>query len=198
MKLGRCVRSLGLAAVVSCAHVGPFVWVDDYAAPAETEARRDYQIAPGDVLSVSVFRQEGMTTRERVRQDGKISVPMLGDVQAAGRSPGVLTEEIRTRLKEFINAPIVTVGIEETRPLTVPVLGEVARPGQYNLEKGAGVLDALAAAGGFTDFAHRDRIFVLRRQPALVRIRFTFEALSRGQGRAIAFRLQPGDAVVVE
>ncbi|HWT85727.1 MAG TPA: polysaccharide biosynthesis/export family protein [Myxococcales bacterium] len=198
MKLGRCVRSLGLAAVFSCAHVGPFVWVDDYAPPADADARRDYLIAPGDLLSVNVFRQEGMATRERVRQDGKISVPMLGDVLAAGRSPGVLTEEIQSRLKAYINAPIVTVAVEETRPIAVPVLGEVAHPGQYNLEKGAGVLDALAAAGGFTDFAHRDRIFVLRRQPALVRIRCTFEALSRGQGRAIAFRLQPGDAVVVE
>ena len=123
---------------------------------------------------------------------------MIGDVQAAGRSPSVLAEQIQSRLKAYINKPVVTVTVEETRPLAVPVLGEVARPGQYNLEKGAGVLDALAAAGGFTDFAHRDRIFVLRRQPALVRIRFTFEELSRGQGRAIAFRLQPGDAVVVE
>jgi polysaccharide export outer membrane protein len=198
MKLGRCVRSLGLAAALSCSHVGPFVWVNDYAAPADAEAGREYQIAPGDLLSVRVYLQEGMTTRERVRHDGRISLPMIGDVQAAGRSPSVLAEQIQSRLKAYINKPVVTVTVEETRPLAVPVLGEVARPGQYNLEKGAGVLDALAAAGGFTDFAHRDRIFVLRRQPALVRIRFTFEELSRGQGRAIAFRLQPGDAVVVE
>jgi polysaccharide export outer membrane protein len=88
--------------------------------------------------------------------------------------------------------------VEETRPLTVPVLGEVAHPGQYALERGAGVLEALAAGGGLTEFAHRDRIFVLRRHPVQVRIRSTFEALSRGQGRAAAFRLESGDVVVVE
>jgi polysaccharide export outer membrane protein len=198
MRLIVGVIPLGLAAVVSCAHAGgPYVWVDDYA-PPDAEAGRDYKIAPGDLLSVTVFRQEGMSTRERVRQDGMVSLPLLRDVQAAGLSPTMLAEHIQNRLKSFINVPNVTVAVEESRPLAVSVLGEVVRPGQYNLEKGAGVLDALAAAGGFTDFAHRDSIFVLRRQPKLVRIRSTFEALSRGEGRAIAFRLQPGDAVVVE
>jgi polysaccharide export outer membrane protein len=193
-----CAISLGLVALVSCAQVGPYVWVDDYAPPADGEAGEDYRIAPGDVLSVLVYRQEGMSARERVRQDGKVSLPLLRDVHAAGLSASMLAEQIQERLKEYINVPVVTVAVEETRPLAVPVLGEVAHPGQYALEKGAGVLDALAAAGGLTDFASRDRIFVLRRMPALVRIRSTFEALSRGQGRAIAFRLRPGDVVVVE
>ncbi len=196
MKLSSCLIPLGLAALVSCARVGPYVWVDDYAPPAEAN---DYRIAPGDVLSVVVYRQEGMSTRERVREDGKVSLPLIRDVQAAGLSPSELAEQIQIRLKDYINVPpAVTVGVAETRPLVVPVLGEVVRPGQYTLEKGAGVLDALAAGGGFTEFAHRDRIFVLRRQPKLVRIRSTFEALSRGQGRASALRLQAGDAVVVE
>jgi polysaccharide export outer membrane protein len=188
---------VGLAAVTSCARVGPYVSVDDYA-PAITVAGADYRIAPGDLLAIHVYREEGMSTRMRVRQDGKVSIPLLHDVQAAGLTPTMLAEEIQSRLKEFINVPRVTVAVEETRPLTVSVLGEVAHPGQYILEKGGGVLEALAAAGGFTDVAHRDRIFVLRRVPTPVRIRFTFEALSRGQGRAFTFRLQPGDAVVVE
>jgi polysaccharide biosynthesis/export protein len=192
------VISLGLAAVVSCAQVGPFVWVDEYTPPADDPAGNDYRIAPGDVLSVNVYRQEGMSTRERVRQDGKVSLPLLHDVQAAGLSPSQLAEQIQIRLKQFINVPVVTVAVEEMRPLVVPVLGEVGHPGQYTLEKNAGILEALAAAGGLTEFAHRDRVFVLRQKPALVRIRFRFEALSRGQGRGIAFRLQPGDAVVVE
>jgi polysaccharide export outer membrane protein len=186
----------GLAA--ACAQVGPYVWIDDYSPPAEHDRAEDYRIAPGDLLSVTVYRQEGVSVRERVRQDGKVSIPLLRDVQAAGFTPSVLAQRIQTALKDFINVPVVTVAVVETHPLTVPVLGEVGHPGQYTLEKGAGVLDALAAAGGFTEFAHRDRIFVLRRQPVPVRIRATFEDLSRGQGRAVAFRLQPGDAVVVE
>jgi polysaccharide export outer membrane protein len=191
------VVSVG-AAAVACAQVGPYVWVDDYPPPAGTAAGSEYLIAPGDLLAVHVYREEAMSTRERVRQDGKVSVPLLHDVQAAGLSPSTLAEQIQTRLKEFINVPRVTVAVEEVHPLVVPVLGEVAHPGQYNLEKGAGVLEALAAAGGLTEFAHRDRIFVLRREPSPVRVRYTFEALSRGQGRAAAFRLQAGDAVVVE
>jgi polysaccharide export outer membrane protein len=192
------VISLGLAAAVCCAQVGPFVWVDQYVPPADDPAGDDYRIAPGDVLSVLVYRQEGMSTRERVRPDGKVSLPLVRDMQAAGLSPSMLAEQIQTRLKNYINVPVVTVAVEEMHPLVVPVLGEVGHPGQHTLEKGAGVLEALAAAGGFTEFAHRDRIFVLRRRPVLVRIRFTFDDLSRGQGRAITFRLESGDAVVVE
>jgi polysaccharide export outer membrane protein len=184
--------------VVSCAPVGPYVWVDEYKTPAAGEVGADYRIAPGDLLAVHVYREEAMSTRERVRQDGKVSISLLHDVQAAGLSPGTLAEQIQARLKEFINVPRVTVAVEEVHPLIVPVLGEVARPGQYTLERGAGVLEALAAAGGFSDFAHRDRIFVLRRESTPVRIRTTFDALSRGEGRAATFRLQAGDAVVVE
>jgi polysaccharide export outer membrane protein len=184
--------------VVCCAPMGSYVWVDDYKSPAASEAGGDYRITPGDLLAVQVYREDAMSTRERVRQDGKVSIPLLHDVQAAGLTPAALAGQIQTRLKEFINVPRVTVAVEEIHPLIVPVLGEVARPGQYTLEKGAGVLEALAAAGGFSDFAHRDRIFVLRREPMPVRIRSTFDALSRGQGLAAMFRLQAGDAVVVE
>jgi polysaccharide export outer membrane protein len=187
---------LSVAALLSCSHVGPYVWVDDYAPPAGNPG--DYRVAVGDVLSVVVYQQDKASAREKVRQDGKVSLPLIGDVEAAGFPPNELAHRVQERLTEFINFPRVTVSVAETHPLVVPVLGEVAKPGQYTLEKGAGVLDALAAGGGFTDFAHRDRIFVLRRDPKLVRIRFTFEALSRGQGRAAALQLQDRDVVVVE
>jgi polysaccharide export outer membrane protein len=190
---------IGLAAVLlSCAPVGPYVWADDYLASAEKEPGSGYRIGVGDLISVRVFGHEGISARERVREDGKVSFPFLRDVQAAGFAPQGLAEQIQARLKDYINAPVVTVAVEETRPLTIPVLGEVVRPGQYTLERGAGMLDALASAGGLTDFAHRDRIFVVRRQSAVVRIRSTFAALSTGQGRAAMLRLQPGDCVVVE
>ena len=187
-------------AAVCCSSVGPYVWVDDYAPAPEAPPDPEYRIAPGDVLTVRVYQQDALSTRERVRQDGKVSLPLLHDVQASGLSPAVLAKQIQERLKEggFLNVPSVNVTVEEMRPLAVPVLGEVTHPGQYNVERGSGVLEALAAAGGFTEFAHRDRIFVLRRQSQLSRIRFTFEALSRGGGRASEFRLQSGDAVVVE
>ena len=188
-------------AAICCSSVGPYVWVDDYKPPPpEAPPDPEYQIAPGDMLAVRVYQQDALSTRERVRPDGKVSLPLLHDVQVAGLSPEAVAKQIQDRLKEggFLNVPSVNVTVEEMKPVAVPVLGEVTHPGQYNLDKSSGVLEALAAAGGFTDFAHRDRIFVLRRQAQLTRIRFTFESLSRGRGRASEFRLQTGDAVVVE
>lgn len=160
-----------------------------------------YLIAIGDVLQVRVFQQEAMSARVKVRADGKVSLPMVNDVAASGKSPSVLAGELQGRLKDFINNPVVTVSLEESRPVSVSVLGEVMRPGVVTLEAGSGVLQALAASGGLTDFAHRDGLFVLRKvsgQTAPKRIRFTWDVLSRGEGAAARFTLFPGDVVVVE
>jgi polysaccharide export outer membrane protein len=186
------------AATISCGSLGPYVWVDDYLSHARQNEAEAYTIAPGDLVSIRVFNQEGMSAQERVRQDGKISLPFLRDVQAAGVTPNVLAELLQVRLKSYIKTPMVTVMVMETSPLALSVLGEVGHPGQYTLEKDAGVLEAVAAAGGLTDLAHRDRIFILRRRPSPVRIRMTFEALSRGQGFAAVLKLRSGDSIVVE
>lgn len=176
---------------------GAFLEVDESALADDT----GYVISPGDVLQVRVFQQEAMSARVKVRGDGKVSLPMLNDVLVAGKSPSVLASELQVKLKDFINTPVVTVSLEEMRPVTVSVLGEVVRPGVVTLEAGSGVLQALAASGGLTDFAHRDGLFVLRKipgQPAPRRLRFTFEVLARGEGPAARFTLLPGDVVVAE
>ena len=187
-----------LLAAAACAPSGPYVWADDYIAAVEKQPPQPYSIAVGDLVAIRVFAHDDLSAKEKVRDDGKISLPILKDVDAAGLSPQALGEQVRTRLKDYVNAPVVTVVVEESRPLTIPVLGEVTHPGQYTVEKGAGVLEALASAGGLTDYAHRDRIFVLRRQSPPLRIRTTFTGLSQGQGRASELRLQPGDRVIVE
>lgn len=178
---------------------GAFVDIDRYVSP--TGSGEEYVIVPGDTVSINVFQQEAVSTRARVRADGRISMPLINEWAAAGKTPTTLAAEIQAQLKSFINVPSVTVSVEETRPLSVSVLGEVTRPGVVVLETGSGVLPALAAAGGFTDFAHRDGVFVIRGKPgnaAPSRIRFTWKGLTTGEGRAAAFRLQPGDVVVVE
>jgi len=192
-----------LATLPGCKSVGEYVWVDDLP-PAPKQVETDYVIAVGDVISVRVWNQEAMSSpRTRVRSDGKISLPFLNDVEAAGVAPTVLAKRLQARLKEFIVNPVVTVALEDRRLLSVPVLGEVTRKGTYELDSSAGVLQALAAAGGMTEYAHPDRIFVLRpnasveNAPAL-RIRFDYDALTRASGRGPAFRLQAGDVVVVE
>jgi polysaccharide biosynthesis/export protein len=170
-----------------------FVWADTI---PNSAAEGPYLIAPGDTLSVRVFNQEGISGTVKVRPDGMITLPFLNDVQAAGVTTVQLAQRIQTRLTEFLVNPVVTVALQETRPLEVSVIGEVQHAGIYRLEPGAGVLNALAAAAGFTDFADRDRIFVVRN--GTLRIRFTYAALSQVRERAAQFRLQPGDVVVVE
>jgi polysaccharide export outer membrane protein len=122
----------------------------------------------------------------------------LGEVNARGTRPSALRSEIEARLKDYVKEPSVTVNVDETHGMSVSVLGEVSRPGTYPVEPGAGVSQALAGAGGVTEFANRDRIFVVRGGPHPVRVRFTYDALTHGEEPASAFALRPGDVVVVE
>jgi polysaccharide export outer membrane protein len=184
--------------LVACSGVGKYVWVDDLAETNATGATSGYILSPGDLISVRVYNQEGMSNRGRIRTDGKISLPFLNDIQAAGYTPGALAQQLQTRLKEFVNLPVVTVSVEEAKPVSVSVLGQVPKQGSYQIEPGTRLAQVLALAGGLNDFAHKDRIFVVRNSSAPQRIRFTYEAISRAEGRAAMFALQPGDVVVIE
>jgi polysaccharide export outer membrane protein len=161
-------------------------------------ANSEYIIGVGDMLAIQVFDQEKMSGRMKVRSDGRVSLPFVNDVEAAGKTPGKLAAELEAGLKSVVLAPKVTVVVEESSPLNISVLGEVREPGLQMLQRGAGVAQALASAGGLTNFAHKDRIFVVRGTPKPVRIHFTYDALTRNVGRATTFLLQPGDVVIVE
>jgi polysaccharide export outer membrane protein len=189
-----------VAAGVACATAvkTPYVWVDEWKAPAETAADGRYVIGIGDALSVQVWEQEKMSARVRVRSDGRVSLPFLNDVTVVGMTPEKLALDLADRLRKFIVSPQVTVVVEEAKPLSVSVLGQVRQPGLYSLEPGAGVAQALAAAGGLTDFAHRDRIFLVRSGNTPARIRMTFDAITANQGPAFSLRLRSSDVVVVE
>lgn len=192
------VTALSLGILGGCAtSSGSYTPVSAYEEPPAPPTS-GYVIQPGDLLQIRVFNQPDMSTRAKVRDDGKVSVPFLNDVVAAGFTPNALAQQLQQRLKEFINAPVVTVSLEEPRPFSVSVLGEVNKPGVYAVPMGAGVLQALAAAGGFTQYASRDRIFVVREMPQRARIRFQFDELTDATGKAAAFRLRAGDTVVVE
>jgi len=139
-----------------------------------------------------------MSTKTRVRNDGKVTLPFLNDVEAAGQTPVSLAASLQKRLKEYLSAPNVTVSLDEPRPNTIPVTGEVNKPGIIPLEPGAGLLAAIAAAGGLSPFASTDRIFVIRQLPAPARIRFSYKELQNGDRKSVSFQLRQGDAVVVE
>ena len=184
--------------VAACAStIAGAIPIDQYVEPADP-AGGEYIIEPGDALNVQVFEQEKISGKMRVRTDGRISLPLLNEIQAAGKTPTALGTEIENGLKKFIQVPRVTVAVEESSPLRISILGEVAQQGPKDLPRGAGVAQALAAAGGITAFADKDRIFVNRLNPQPARIHFTYDAVTRGVGRAAAFRLRPGDVVVVE
>jgi len=191
-----CAALLLLAS--GCGGLGKYTWVDEYQEkppPPDTS----YRIAAGDLLNVRVWNQESLTTQARVREDGRISLLFLDDVEAAGHSPAMLSQQIQTRLKDYINHPVVTVALEQARPIKVTMVGEINRIGPLEIEPGASLLQALAGAGGFTEYAHKDRVFVMRQEDgAPVRIRFRYDDLIRAEGRAPSFRLRPGDVIVVE
>jgi len=177
--------------------MGSYIWVEDYhGPPADATA---YVIGVGDTLQIRVFNQDQLsTTKAKVRADGKISMPLLNDVDAVGTTPTELGQKIETMLKGFVKNPLVTVSLEETRPQVVYVTGEVPKPGMYPLEATPGVLQAIANAGGLGPDASSDRIFVLRQTSPPVRIRFKYRSLVHESIDALTFRLRAGDVVVVE
>ena len=195
----RALLLAGLAlASVGCASAGSFVWYHqvpraEWAAPVG-----EYVIAVGDTVNVRVYDQESLSTRGKVRVDGRLALPMLGEVAVAGKAPRVLATEVEGRLKEFVLTPRVIVNVEETRPTSVTFVGEVARPGLLTIEPGTTLLQAFGQAGGPAEFADDTRIFVLRQHPTFRRIRFTYDALVHNEGGAATFVLVGGDVVVVE
>jgi len=177
---------------------------------ADATAPGDYRIGPEDILQISVWKNEAMSKTVPVRPDGKISLPLVNDVQAAGLTPLELRDVLAKGLAEYIPNPEVSVIVNEVRSFKVSVLGEVLKPSRYELKSRATVLDALALAGGFTPFASRSRILILRPEAngAMNRISFNYnKAISSGDGildrltgsgeESANFYLRNGDVVVV-
>jgi polysaccharide biosynthesis/export protein len=186
-------------AATACSHTGEYVWARDLPAAAASDPA--YVIGPGDLIAVRVWNDEALGGRARVRSDGRISLPFVDDVVAAGMSPKDLARSLETRLAGYVNTPRITIALEEEKLVTVSVFGEVVKPGVYDLTAGAGVLQALASAGGTTQWASGDKIFVLRKRPdgpRPLRIRFTQERLAHAEDVSASFRLRRGDVVVVE
>jgi polysaccharide export outer membrane protein len=185
------------AVVLGCADLGQYVWADSLQeAPASPGG--PYLLAPGDLVWVRVYNEETASAKTRVRPDGRVTVPFVNDVAAAGHTTEELAKTVQERLRDYIKGPVVTVSLEEAGAAQLSVLGEVARPGVYPLDRSSqGVLRALAAAGGLTEFAHKDRIFVLRAGTPR-RIRFTLEGLSTPGSPSARFRLQNDDVVQVQ
>jgi polysaccharide biosynthesis/export protein len=176
-----------------------YVWAADYVAQEPSAADATYRIGVGDMLSVQVFDNERLSAKGRVRSDGKLSIPLINDAVMAGKTPRQAAVDVEKALRDgnLVLNPRVNVVVDEVLPVRVSVLGAVVRAGFLQVDPGSGVAEALAAAGGLNEFAHKDRIYVVRKVPAPVRIRFTFASLT-DTGASSAFRLRQGDVIVVE
>lgn len=168
------------------------------AVPSAESSEGLYRIGTDDVLFISVWREEGLSRVVRVRPDGRISFPLVGDVRAAGLTAPELERELARRLQAYITAPAVSVIVEEVNSYKVYVLGEVMRPGQLAVKSPVTVLQALALAGGLKPFAAGNRIVLIRaRGGRTERIRLDYNDLVRGRNGAIDLTLESGDTLVV-
>lgn len=158
----------------------------------------DYKIGPEDVLSISVWKNEPMSRVLPVRPDGMISLPLIDDVMAAGLTPTELRNVLAQKLAEYVPSPAVTVIVTDVRSFKVSVIGEVVRPARYELKSRTSVLDVLALAGGFNQFAARNRVVVLRQDgDKKVRIPFNYNKVTAGASDEENLYLRPGDIVLV-
>lgn len=157
-----------------------------------------YKIGPQDVLRIDVWREDQLTRTVPVRPDGKITLPLLNDIQAAGLTPMELGGVIRDELKKYLTNPQVTVSVSEINSRRIYVNGEVNKSGAYQLLPHMTVLQALSGSGGFTPFARIKNIYVLRTENGKpVRIPFNYKEAIAGKSPEQNIELQAGDVVVV-
>ena len=167
-------------------------------APAAQTVSTTYVIGPDDVLDITVWNNTGLSRTVPVRPDGKISLPLLDDVQASGLSPKQLKDDLTRRLVKYIASPEVSVIVREIRSFRVAVLGEVNKPGRYDFKSRASVLEAIALAGGFNPFASKSKMVILRVDgPNLKRIPCDYNKVIAADGHSETFFLRPGDTVIV-
>lgn len=169
----------------------------------DTVMAGEFLLGPEDVLDVTVWRNQDLSRQVVVRPDGMISMPLIGDIQASGMTANQLAARIAERLKDYKENPSVTVSVKEVNSYNIYVLGEVQKPGKYQLKTQTSVLQAIAVAGGFTIFASKNKMQVVTTEangdgkPHEIRIPVSYNDLLTGKGERGNFVLKAGDIVVV-
>jgi polysaccharide biosynthesis/export protein len=171
---------------------------EEMRSPAVAANDPAYMIGPQDVLDIDVWKEPDVSRKVPVRPDGKISLPLINDVQAAGMTPQQLAQNVTESLRKFMNEPQVTVIVSEINSQRVYVAGEVLRAGAFPLIPGMTVLQAISSAGGFTTFANVKKIHVMRLVNGKhIEIPFNYREVIKGDKPEQNIVLQPGDTVVV-
>ena len=179
---------------------------NDTSAAATTDQSRplaavddSFVIGAGDVLAINVWKEPEISHAVPVRSDGKVSLPLVGEMQASGQTPRQLQAALKEKLQTYISDPDVTVIVQEVKSQRFNILGQVVRPGSYLLANTTTVLDAIAVAGGFRDFAKKKSIYVLRTKVdgSQARIGFNYNDVIKGKDPAQNIRLEPKDTLVI-
>jgi polysaccharide export outer membrane protein len=157
-----------------------------------------YVLGCGDTLKVTVWRHEETDADAVIMPDGKISLPLVGEVAAAGLTVDELKDELNRKYNEYITEPHITITIKETNSLKIYVLGEVTKPGEYKLNSSTDVLQALSMAGGFTIYANKSNIDIIRKEgDKKIKINFNYNEVVKGKNLAQNIPLKAGDVIVV-
>jgi polysaccharide export outer membrane protein len=187
-------RTLRTVAIIATMLFAPFSRADERTAVPD---QSDYRIGVEDVLDISVRNNAELQKVVPVRPDGKISLPLVNDIAAAGLTPMELRDSLTGKFAAYIQNPEVSVVVREIHSFKVSVIGSVRLPGRYELKGASTVLDALALAQGFTDFAERQKITILRRDGSTQqRFRFDYAAAVKGSVEKNML-VKPGDIIVV-
>lgn len=188
------------AAAAQATATGGSAAAEKQAAPEDKRAHDNaYVIGPSDVLAINVWKEADLTRTLPVRSDGKISLPLVGEIQAADKTPMQLESELAKRLASFITEPTVTVIVEQANSKKFNILGQVGKPGSYSLLLASNIVDAIAAAGGFKDFAKQTGVYILRQKAdgTQARIPFNYKKFIRGKDGVQNLPLEAGDTIIV-
>ncbi|MEO7386309.1 MAG: polysaccharide biosynthesis/export family protein [Gammaproteobacteria bacterium] len=199
MTNGLCAAVWAMTAALVLA--GPVLAAGEVAAPAATLVPGEvgsYTVNPGDILEISVWKEEDLQKQAAVRPDGYFSFPLTGDIRAEGRTIEDVRREVANRVSRFVPDPVVSVAILEPRGSKVYVIGQVARPGEFPVNRFVDVIQAMAMAGGTTPFAQLDNIKILRREGSTqTAIPFAYSDIAAGKRLQQNILLKPGDTVLV-
>ncbi len=166
--------------------------------PVWSQDSQQYIIGPTDILEIQVWREPALSRTVPVRPDGKITLPLLDDVQAAGLTPLELKTKLETRLAKFINNPKVSVSVQEINSKKIYVVGQVNTPGEYPLRHNMTVMQALSLAGGLAEWADAKNIVIIRKEKGKQkRIKFNYKKVLKGKDLDKNIFLRPGDTIIV-
>lgn len=195
---GWCLGAAAACVLISCAEIPAEIVLE-----ANRPVLKDFLLGAEDIVEVTVWRNQDLSRTTVVRPDGMISLPLIGDVQASGLTAAQVSDQISKRLAEYKENPSVSVSVKEINSYFIYVVGEVVRPGKYSLKSYATVLQGVSLAGGFTQYASRNRMAVVRimrggkGEDRQIRIPVRYDDLVMGKGEVGNFRLSSGDTIVV-